>query len=86
MPNGDIVTGDYAGVVRVWTCDGKRRASPQELKKLEDALKKSAKSTKVDPLSCPPYEDRAQYAGKEGAVKMFRQGLAKVVIWYVFQL
>ena len=60
LRNGDIVTADWGGTIRVWTRDRSRRASDATIREFEESMKAAAKSTKVDPLSCPPWEDRAE--------------------------
>ena len=78
LRNGDIVTADWGGTIRVWTRDSSRRASDATIREFEESMKAAAKSTKVDPLSCPPWENRAGVSGKQGAIKMFRVGLNEV--------
>ena len=78
LGNGDIVTADWGGTIRVWTRDRSRRASDETIREFEENMKAAAKSTKVDPLSCPPWEDRVRVPGKDGAIKMFRVGLNEV--------
>lgn len=80
LRNGDIVTGDVAGTVRVWTCDASRRADADAMKRFKDSVAAATKNTKVDPLSCTPFEKRHTISAREGQTRMFRQGLNKVVL------
>jgi len=80
LPNGDLVTACHDGIIRIFTLDEHRVASPQDIAIFHDAVidarsKTSSGPTQEEIANLPRWEDQTNHSGKsEGQVQVFSKG------------